>query len=225
MSHEGPEVPSTRPWLGLASGPREEGCLLAKRGHREAVARALLKIRGPRVTAEAAQDAGDGHSDQEQHRHHPNHCRFHGHRPTEQAWGVWEPQPPIEARVGEPGPCEAAKRPPALPALGCRAPPRGPAAGITVHLFLLTPGQACTSRGQFHWQLLEAQSWKMRAETPRTWRAGDAAQSEPGQPGQPGQPGANGGALGSARAGLGCTWGCGLRAMPLLPGCRRCGPA
>lgn len=223
MSHEGPEVPSTRPWLGLAIGPREEGRLPAKCGHREAMARALLRIRVPRVTAEAAQDAGDGHSDQEQHCHHPNHCRFHGHRPTEQAWGMWEPQPPIEAGVGEPGPSEAARRPPALPALGCQAPTHGPTAGITVHLFsLLTLGQAGMSCGQFYRQLLEAQSWKMRAETPWTWRAGDAAQ---GEPGQPGQPKANGGALGSARASCGCTWGCGLRAMPLLPGCCRCGPA
>lgn len=77
-SHEGPEVPGTRHWLGMATRPCEERSLLAKRGHREAAARAPLRILGPRVTAEAAEDAGDGHSHHEQHHHHPNHCRFHG---------------------------------------------------------------------------------------------------------------------------------------------------
>lgn len=81
-SHEGPEVPSTRHCLGMATRPREERSLLVKRGHCEAAARAPLRILGPRVTAEAAKDAGDGHGDHKQHCHHTNHCRFHG--PTRQ---------------------------------------------------------------------------------------------------------------------------------------------
>ena len=62
----------------MATWPSEERSLLAKRGHCEAAARGTLRILAPRVTAEAAEDTGDGHGDHEQHSHHSDHCCFHG---------------------------------------------------------------------------------------------------------------------------------------------------
>lgn len=65
-SCEGPEVPGTRHRRGTLRQPREERSLLVKCGHCEAAAWAPLRILGPRVTAKAAEDAGDGQGDQKQ---------------------------------------------------------------------------------------------------------------------------------------------------------------
>lgn len=76
-SHDSPEVLGPRQWPGLESRPREERRPLVKRGHGEAASGAALWVPGVRVTAEVAEDAGDGHGDNQQHRHHPNHRCLH----------------------------------------------------------------------------------------------------------------------------------------------------
>lgn len=81
--HERPEVPGSGHGLSWTTGSCEEGSFPAKCSHREAVAGAFLRVPASRVTAEAAKNTSDGHGHQEQHSHHPHHCRFHGHRTTD----------------------------------------------------------------------------------------------------------------------------------------------